>query len=39
MDFVHAALADGSQFRVLIVVDQWSRQSLLPEVGTILSTS
>jgi hypothetical protein len=39
MDFVHDALADGSQFRVLIVVDQWSRQSLLLEVGTTLSTS
>jgi len=27
MDFVYDALADGRQFRVLTVVDQWSRQS------------
>ena len=27
MDFVHDALADGRPFRVLTVVDRWSRQS------------
>ncbi len=27
MDFVHDQLADGRPFRVLTVVDQWSRQS------------
>jgi len=27
MDFVHDQLADGRPFRVLSVVDQWSRQS------------
>ncbi len=27
MDFIHDALADGRQFRVLTVVDQWSRHS------------
>ncbi len=29
MDFVHDQLIDGRPFRVLTVVDQWSRQSLL----------
>ena len=29
MDFVHDALADGRPFRILTVVDQWSRQSPL----------
>ena len=33
MDFVHDALADGRPFRVLTVVDQWSRQSPILEVG------
>jgi putative transposase len=37
MDFVHDALADGRQFRVLTVVDQWSRQSPLLEVASNLS--
>jgi len=32
MDFVHDALADGRPFRVLTVVDQWSRQSPILEV-------
>jgi hypothetical protein len=32
MDFVHDTLADGRAFRVLTVVDQWSRQSPLLEV-------
>ena len=34
MDFVHDALADGRPFRILTVVDQWSRQSPLLEVAT-----
>ena len=33
MDFVHDALADGRQFRILTVVDQWSRQSPILKVG------
>ena len=35
MDFVHDQLADGRPFRVLTVVDQWSRQSpiLEPALG------
>src|SRR5262249_31647863 len=37
MDFVYDALADGRQFRVLTVVDQWSRQSPLLEVATAMS--
>ena len=34
MDFVHGTLADGRPFRILTVVDNWSRQSpvLKPEV-------
>ena len=45
MDFVHDQLADGRPFRVLTVVDQWSRQSPILEcrfrfsgqdVGTVL---
>jgi hypothetical protein len=34
MDFVHDALADGRPFRVLTVVDQWSRQSPILEVAS-----
>ena len=34
MDFVHDALADGRQFRILTVVDRWSRQSPILEVAT-----
>ena len=34
MDFVHDALADGRPFRVLTVVDQWSRQSPLLMVAS-----
>ena len=34
MDFVHGALADGRPFRVLTVVDQWSRQSPILEVAS-----
>ena len=37
MDFVHDALADGRQFRVLTVVDQWSRQSPILEVDSSMS--
>ena len=37
MDFVYDAFADGRQFRVLTVVDQWSRQSPLLEVATAMS--
>jgi putative transposase len=37
MDFVHDALADGRPFRVLTVVDQWSRQSPMLEVSSSLS--
>jgi putative transposase len=33
MDSLHDALADGRQFRILTVVDQWSRQSPILEVG------
>jgi putative transposase len=33
MDFVHDQLADGRAFRVFTVVDQWSRQSPILEVG------
>jgi len=33
MDFVHDALADGRQFRIRTVVDQWSRQRPILEVG------
>jgi putative transposase len=37
MDFVHDTLMDGRTFRVLTVVDQWSRWSPLLEVGQSLS--
>jgi len=37
MDFVHDALADGRPFRVLTVVDQWSRQSPILEAASSLS--
>ena len=37
MDFVHDALADGRPFRVLTVVDQWSRESPILEVATSIS--
>src|SRR6185503_3677320 len=37
MDFVHDALADGRRFRVLTVVDQWSRQSPMLEVASSMS--
>jgi putative transposase len=37
MDFVHDTLADGWPFLVLTVVDNWSRQSPLLEVGFRMS--
>ena len=37
MDFVHDALADGRPFRVLTVVDQWSRQSPILEAASSMS--
>ena len=37
MDFVHDALADGRPFRVLTVLDQWSRQSPILEVACRMS--
>ena len=37
MDFVHDALMDGRAFRVFTVVDQWSRESPLLEVGFSLT--
>jgi len=33
MDFVHDQLANGQAFRVLTVVDNWSRESVLLETG------
>jgi putative transposase len=39
MDFVHDALADGRPFRMLTVVDQWSRSSPLLEVASRMSGS
>jgi len=37
MDFVHDALVDGRPFRILTVVDQWSRSSPLLEVASKMS--
>jgi putative transposase len=37
MDFVHDTLADGRPFRVLTVVDNWSRQSPVLEAGVRMS--
>jgi putative transposase len=37
MDFVHDTLADGRPFRILTVVDHWSRLSPLLEVGFRMS--
>ncbi len=37
MDFVHDQLADGRAFRVLTVVDNWSRESVLLEAGLRLT--
>ena len=37
MDFVHDSLADGRPFRILTVVDTWSRHSPLLEVAFRMS--
>ena len=37
MDFVHDQLANGRKFRVLTVVDKWSRESVLLEVDFALT--
>jgi len=37
MDFVHDQLLDGRRFRVLTVIDQWSRESLSVEPGFVLT--
>ena len=37
MDFVQDTLADGRPFRMLTVVDTWSRQSPVLEVGFRMS--
>jgi len=37
MDFVHDQLGDGRPFRVLTVVDQWSRATPVLDLGFSLS--
>jgi len=37
MDFVHDQLASGRAFRVLTVIDQWSRESVLLEANVSLT--
>ena len=37
MDFVHDTLADGRPFRILTVVDNWSRHSPVLETGVRMS--
>jgi putative transposase len=37
MDFVHDQLMNGQTFRVLTVIDQWSRESVLLEANTALT--
>lgn len=37
MDFVHDQLASGRSFRVLTVIDQWSRESVLLEANASLT--
>lgn len=37
MDFVHDTLADGRPFRILTVVDHWSRSSPVLEAGFRMS--
>ena len=37
MDFVHDTLADGRPFRILTVVDNWSRHSPVLETGFRMS--
>jgi putative transposase len=36
MDFMHDTLADGTSFRVLTMIDEWSRESLALEVDISL---
>ena len=37
MDFVHDQLVTGRAFRVLTVIDQWSRESVLLEANVALT--
>jgi putative transposase len=37
MDFVHDQLVNGRAFRVLTVIDQWSRESVLLEANVALT--
>src|SRR4051812_4518183 len=37
MDFVHDQLVTGGAFRVLTVIDQWSRESVLMEANVALT--
>ena len=37
MDFIHDQMRDGRKFRVLTVIDQWSRESVSLEPGFSLS--
>ena len=37
MDFVHDQLVTGRSFRVLTVIDQWSRESVLMEAKVALT--
>ena len=37
MDFVHDQLATGRTFRVLTVIDQWSRESVLMKANVALT--
>ena len=37
MDFVHDQLLDGRSFRILTVIDQWSRESVSVEAGFSLT--
>ena len=39
MDFVHDQLLDGRAFRILTVIDQWSRESVSVEAGFSLTGS
>jgi putative transposase len=37
MDFVHDQMLDGRKFRILSVIDQWSRESVMLEANYRLS--
>jgi putative transposase len=37
MDFVHDQLVNGRRFRILTVIDQWSRESVSVEAGFSLT--